>query len=174
MTLLKCLLNYTFAFFNSDWKRLKLANTNSFWNVKTFTGSFGSNVGASQHKHAKKLSSIQKKAFMIELIIICMGICNLHRLMNDHDSTWMSQVSGLRKELISSLASGLCVVGCGLLPESCSYTLFTGPAVCCVVVDSRVCTTLDTANQNCAEADSLLRLQVDSRVHVYYFSVDPN
>ena len=28
-----------------------------------------------------------------------------------------------------------CVVGCRLLPESCSYTLFTGPAVCCVVWD---------------------------------------
>ena len=49
--------------------------------------------------------------------------------------------------------------------ESCSYTLFTGPAVCCLVVGNRVCTTLDTANQNCAEADSLLTLQVDSRVY---------
>ena len=36
-------------------------------------------------------------------------------------------------ELISSLASCICVVGCGLLPERCSCTLFTGPAVCCVV-----------------------------------------
>ena len=44
------------------------------------------------------------------------------------------------------------------------HLLFTGPAVCCVVVGNRVCTTLDTANQNCAEADSLHRLQVDSWV----------
>ena len=66
--------------------------------------------------------------------------------------------------MISSLASCLCVVGCGLLPESCSYTLFTGPAVCCAVFGNRVCTTLDTANKNCAEANSLLRLQVDSKV----------
>ena len=27
-----------------------------------------------------------------------------------------------------------CVIGCRLLPESCSYTLFTGPAVFCVVI----------------------------------------
>ena len=27
-----------------------------------------------------------------------------------------------------------CVVGCRLLPESCSCTLFTGPAVCCMVM----------------------------------------
>ena len=115
----------------------------------------------------KKLREVQyrKKAFMIDLILICMGICNVHRLMNDQDITWMSQVSGLRKELfpslpkaqptqslgespapcllvswsemaplrpedfelilpgvsgelISSLVSCLCVVGCGLLPES--------------------------------------------------------
>ena len=32
------------------------------------------------------------------------------------------------------------------------------------VVGNRVCTTLDTAKKNRAEADSLLRLQVDSRV----------
>ena len=32
-----------------------------------------------------------------------MGMCNVHRLMNDQDSTWMSQVSGLRKELLPSL-----------------------------------------------------------------------
>ena len=31
-------------------------------------------------------------------------------------------------------------------------------------VDNRVCATLNTANQNCAAANSLLRLQVDSRV----------
>ena len=30
---IKCLLNDTFAFFNSDWKRLELANINSSWNV---------------------------------------------------------------------------------------------------------------------------------------------
>ena len=129
---------------------------------------------------------------MIELILICMGMCNVHRLMNDQDSTWMSQVSGLRKELLPSLPKAQapqslwespapvswclggelaplrreefelillgpwgidlipCPVGCGLLPESCSYTLFTGLAVCCLVVGNRVCTTLDTANQNCA------------------------
>ena len=40
---------------------------------------------------------------MIELTLICMGMCNVHRLMNDQDSTWMSQVSGLRKELLPSL-----------------------------------------------------------------------
>ena len=40
---------------------------------------------------------------MIELILICMGMCNVQRLMNDQDSTWMSQVSGLRKELLQSL-----------------------------------------------------------------------
>ena len=40
---------------------------------------------------------------MIGLILICMGMCNVHRLMNDQDSTWMSQVSGLRKELLPSL-----------------------------------------------------------------------
>ena len=50
-----------------------------------------------------KRSSIQKKEFMIELTVICMGMCNVHRLMNDQDSTWMSQVSGLRKELLPSL-----------------------------------------------------------------------
>ena len=41
---------------------------------------------------------------MVELILICMGMCNVHRLMNDQDSTWMSQVSGLRKELLPSLS----------------------------------------------------------------------
>ena len=40
---------------------------------------------------------------MIELILICMGMCSVHRLMNDQDSTWMSKVSGLRKELLPSL-----------------------------------------------------------------------
>ena len=40
---------------------------------------------------------------MIELILICMGMCNVHGLMNDQDSTWMSLVSGLRKELLPSL-----------------------------------------------------------------------
>ena len=40
---------------------------------------------------------------MIESILICMSMCNLQRLMNDQDSTWMSQVSGLRKELLPSL-----------------------------------------------------------------------
>ena len=59
MTLLKCLLYDTFGLFNSDWKRLELANTNSFWNVKKFTGSFASNVGASQQKHAKNLREVQ-------------------------------------------------------------------------------------------------------------------
>ena len=32
------------------------------------------------------------------------------------------------------------------------------------LVGNRVCSNLDTANQNCAAAESLLRLQVDSRV----------
>ena len=39
-----------------------------------------------------------------------------------------------------------------------------GPVVCCKVVGNRVSTALDTANLKCVEADSLLRLQVDSRV----------
>ena len=70
-----------------------------------FTGSFASNVGTSQHKHAKKLREVQnrKTAFMIELTLICMGMCNVHWLMNDQDSTWMSHVSGLRKERLPSL-----------------------------------------------------------------------
>ena len=52
----------------------------------------------------KKLREVQyrKKAFIIELILICMGMCNVHGLMNDKDSTWMSQVSGLRKEFLPS------------------------------------------------------------------------
>ena len=40
---------------------------------------------------------------MIELTLICLVMCNVHRLMNDQDSTWMVQVSGLRKELLPSL-----------------------------------------------------------------------
>ena len=40
---------------------------------------------------------------MIELTLICMVMCNVNRLMNDQDSTWMFQVSGLRKELLPSL-----------------------------------------------------------------------
>ena len=155
--------------------RLKEVGTSQhkfFLKCLKFTESFASNVGTSQHKHAKKLREVQyrKKAFMIELTLICMGMSYVHRLMNDQDTTWMSKVSGLRKELLPSLlkaqptqslgespaprllvswselaplrpedfelilASCLCVVGSGLLPGSCSCTLFTGPAVCCVVV----------------------------------------
>ena len=53
----------------------------------------------------KRLREVQyiKKAFTIQFILICMGMCNVHRLMYDWDSTWMSQVSGLRKELLPSL-----------------------------------------------------------------------
>ena len=35
---------------------------------------------------------------MIELILIRLVMCNVHRLMNDLDGTWMFQVLGLRKE----------------------------------------------------------------------------
>ena len=40
---------------------------------------------------------------MIELTQICMGVFYVHKLTNDQNSTWMSQVSGLRKELLPSL-----------------------------------------------------------------------
>ena len=40
---------------------------------------------------------------MIEFTLMCMGMSYVHRLMNDQDSTWMSQVSGMRKELLPSL-----------------------------------------------------------------------
>ena len=66
-----------------------------------------------------KRSSIQKKAFMIELIIIFMGMCNVHRLMNDQDSTWMSQVSGLRKKLLPSLPKALPTQSLGESPAPC-------------------------------------------------------
>ena len=40
---------------------------------------------------------------MIELTLISMVMCIVHRLVNDQDSAWMFQVSGLRKELLPSL-----------------------------------------------------------------------
>ena len=40
---------------------------------------------------------------MIELTLISMVMCNVHKLMNDQDSTWRFQVSVLRKELLPSL-----------------------------------------------------------------------
>ena len=46
---------------------------------------------------------MQKKAFMIELTLTCMVMCNVHNLMNDQDTTWMFQVSGWRKELLPPL-----------------------------------------------------------------------
>ena len=66
-----------------------------------------------------KRSSIQKKAFMIELTLNCMGMCNVHRLMNDQDSTWMSQVSGLRKELLPSLPKAQPTQSLGESPAPC-------------------------------------------------------
>ena len=43
---------------------------------------------------------------MKELTLICMVMCNVHRLMKDQDSTWIFQVSGWRKELLLSLTKG--------------------------------------------------------------------
>ena len=56
---------------------------------------------------------------MIELILICMGICNVHGLMNDQDSTWMSQVSGLRKALLPSLTKAQPTQSLGESPAPC-------------------------------------------------------
>ena len=56
---------------------------------------------------------------MIGLILICMGMCNVHRLMNDQDSTWMSQVSGLRKELLPSLPKAQPTQSLGESPAPC-------------------------------------------------------
>ena len=56
---------------------------------------------------------------MIEFILICMGMCNVHRLMNDQDSTWMSQVSGLRKELMPSLPKAQPTQPLGESPALC-------------------------------------------------------
>ena len=56
---------------------------------------------------------------MIELILICMGMCKMHRLMNDQDSTWMSQVSGLRKELLPSLPKAQALGSLGESPAPC-------------------------------------------------------
>ena len=39
----------------------------------------------------------------MELVLICMCICNVHTLGNDQDSTLITQLSGLRKELLLSL-----------------------------------------------------------------------
>ena len=64
-------------------------------------------------------SSIQKKAFMIELILMCMGMCDVHRPMNDQDSTWMSQVSGFRKELLPSLPKAQPTQFLGESPAPC-------------------------------------------------------
>ena len=56
---------------------------------------------------------------MIELTLICMGMCNVHGLMNDQDSTWMSQVSGLRKELLPSLPKTQPTQSLGESPAPC-------------------------------------------------------
>ena len=56
---------------------------------------------------------------MIELILICMCMCDVHRLMNDQDSTWMSQVSGLRKELLPSLPKAQPTQSLGESPDLC-------------------------------------------------------
>ena len=61
----------------------------------------------------------EKKAFIIELILICMGMGNVQRLMNDQDSTWMSQVSGLRKELLPSLPKDQLTQSLGESPALC-------------------------------------------------------
>ena len=60
-----------------------------------------------------------------------------------------------------------CVVGCRLLPESCSCTLFTGPAVCCLVGESRE----DIAAQlgmglEILSAVSGVEVEVKGQVHV--------
>ena len=56
---------------------------------------------------------------MKELILICMGMCNVHRFMNDQDSTWMSQVSGLRKDLLPSLPKAQPTHSLGESPAPC-------------------------------------------------------
>ena len=56
---------------------------------------------------------------MIELFLICMGMCNVHGLMTDQDSTWMSQVSGLRKELLPSLPKAQPTQSLGESPAPC-------------------------------------------------------
>ena len=50
---------------------------------------------------------------------MCTGMCNVHRLMNDQDSTWMSQVSGLRKELLPSLPKAQPTQSLGESPAPC-------------------------------------------------------
>jgi hypothetical protein len=66
---------------------------------------------------------------MIELILICMGMCNVHRLMNDQDSTWIFQVSGLRKELLPSLPKAQPTQSRGESPAPCLLVSWgwTGP-----------------------------------------------
>ena len=56
---------------------------------------------------------------MIGLILICMGMSYVHRLMNDQDSTWMSQVSGFRKELLPSLPKAQPTQSLGESPAPC-------------------------------------------------------
>ena len=48
-----------------------------------------------------------------------MGMCIVHRLTNDQDSTWMSQVSGLRKELLMSLSKAQPTQSLGESPAPC-------------------------------------------------------
>ena len=48
-----------------------------------------------------------------------MGMSYVHRLMNDHDSTWMSQVSGLSKELLPSLSKAQPTHSLGESPAAC-------------------------------------------------------
>ena len=157
-----------------------------------------------------KRSSIQNKAFMIELTLISIVMCNVHSLMNDQDSTWMFQVSGLRKKLLPSLPKAHATQSLVESPAPCLLVslsnlaplrpedfdlILLGPWgidlipcllslrgwlwitprelqlnslhwISCLLRGGRprVCTTLDTANKNCGEADILLKLQVDSRV----------
>ena len=138
---------------------------------------------------------------MIELIVICIGMCNVHRLLKDQDSTWMFQVSGLRKELLPSLPKAQPSQSLGESPAPCLLVsqselaplrledfelILLGPwgidlIPCLLSLCGRlwitpkelqlhslhwtscllrgVCTTLDSANQNCAAAGSLLRLE---------------
>ncbi len=76
-------------------------------------------ANTSMQKCLRQVQYRKKKAFMIELTLISMVMCNVHRLMNDQDSTWMSQVSGLRKELLPSLPKAQPTQSLGESPAPC-------------------------------------------------------
>ena len=68
----------------------------------------------------------------MKLLLICMCICNVHRLGHDQDSTWMTQLSGLRKELLLSLPKAQLtqapLVSASPSPSQCSVQ--PPPAAC--------------------------------------------